>query len=508
MKPNMNSILRVLTATLLLVFFALVSYIGVLEQLYFITIIALVLGLISFWVWAKKSALSYRFLYPGMICFAVFTILPILFSVLISFTNLGTGHFFSKEESTKALLQNTYLPGNPSYLNFELYHDTDNGQYQLVAPHKNIASAPFELGQESSIVLNQKVEALTLEKLSLREVFKNAKELKKMTFILPNEAQLKYHRTDMLLEKRALYRYDKKRDALFNERTGQWFKANSERGYYIEEKSKERLLPGYYTIVGLKNYTDVFTNPNFKKTFLKVAGWTFVWALVGVALSFSLGISLAIFLNDKNFKGKIIYRNLLILPYSIPFFISVLVFKGMLNKDFGIINEALKFLTLSPVPWLEDSFWAKISCLMVNLWLGFPYMFLVTTGVLQSIPESVYEAAKIDGANRWQRFRHITIPMVLNAITPLLIGSFAFNLGNFVGIYLLTGGGPTMEGATTPAGETDILISYTYRLAFEGAGGQLFGMASSIALFIFVIITFLTVLNFKLFNVNPKKAKS
>lgn len=502
---NSSTFLRVAMAALLLLFFSAISYIGVMEHLYFITVLALVIGLVSFWVWAKKSALSYRFLYPGMICFLIFTILPIFFSILISFTNLGTGHFFSKEDATQTLLQNTYLPENAQFANYKLYSQGKNGPYQLITT-KGMVSNDFQLEQKGPVSLKRKEGTPLGTKLSPSEVFALKDELSKLTFTLPSGEKLKYHRTDMLLEKTPLYSYDKNKDALYNERTHEWFKANSKTGFYIGEKSHEKLLPGYYTVVGLKNYTDVFTNPNFKKTFLKVATWTFVWALVGVVLSFSLGISLAIFLNDKNFKGKIFYRNLLILPYSIPFFISVLVFKGMLNKDFGIINEALKFLTISPIPWLEDGFWAKIACLMVNLWLGFPYMFLVTTGVLQSIPESVYEAAKIDGANRWQRFRHITIPMVLNAITPLLIGSFAFNLGNFVGIYLLTGGGPTMPGATTPAGETDILISYTYRLAFEGAGGQLFGMASSIALFIFVIITFLTVLNFKLFNVNPKKS--
>lgn len=502
-----NTLLRGIMATLLFLFFSVISYIGFLEHLYFITVISMIIGLTSFWVWAKKSALSYRFLYPGMICFVIFTILPIFFSILISFTNLGTGHFFSKIDATKTLLQNSYLPDNAQFINFDLYSQGRNGPYKLVSHSSHMTSPPFLLGQDNTINLVEKnIKSLSGIKLSLSKVFALKEKLSKLTFIMPNGAKLKYHRTDLLLEKKPLYHYDKVKDALYNEYTHEWFKSNLKTGYFIGERSHEKLLPGYYTVIGIKNYTDVFTNPSFKKTFFKVATWTFIWAITGVILSFSLGISLAIFLNDKNFKGKIIYRNLLILPYSIPFFISVLVFKGMLNKDFGIINEALKFLTISPIPWLEDGLWAKVSCLLVNLWLGFPYMFLVTTGVLQSIPESVYEAAKIDGANRWQRFRYITIPMVLNAITPLLIGSFAFNLGNFVGIYLLTGGGPSMPGATTPAGETDILISYTYRLAFEGAGGQLFGMASSIALFIFVIITFLTVLNFKIFNVNPKKS--
>ena len=125
-------------------------------------------------------------------------------------------------------------------------------------------------------------------------------------------------------------------------------------------------------------------------------------------------------------------------------------------------------------------------------------MFLIVTGILQSIPESLYEAAKLDGAGRIATFKNITLPLIMSAVGPLLVGSFAFNLNNFVGIYLLTGGGPPIPGASTAVGETDILISYTYRLAFEGGQGQDFGLASSIALFIFLIVSILTLINFKL----------
>ena len=186
-------------------------------------------------------------------------------------------------------------------------------------------------------------------------------------------------------------------------------------------------------------------------------------------LTFLFGMTLAIILNEKDMFAKKIYRTLFVIPYSIPFFISVLIFRGMLNKDFGVVNEILaSFGVEHNIAWLEVPMLAKISCLLVNLWLGFPYMFLVTTGILQSIPMSIYEAAKLDGSSTYNTFKKITLPLILKAIGPILIGSFAFNLNNFIGIYLLTGGGPPIPGSATPAGSTDILISYTYRLAFEG----------------------------------------
>jgi maltose/maltodextrin transport system permease protein len=259
----------------------------------------------------------------------------------------------------------------------------------------------------------------------------------------------------------------------------------------------ESVGPGYYTFSGLKNYKELFFDPATKFVFFKSLTWTFAWAALSVLLTFSLGAFLAVVLNDLQGRSKFIYRMIFIIPYSIPFFISVLIFKGMLNKDFGEINTWLNAFTISPVPWLENKWWAKVSVLMVNLWLGFPYMLLVITGIIQSIPKSIYEASSLEGATKFQNFRFLTFPLVLRSMVPLLIGSFAFNMNNFVGIYLLTGGGPVIPNVSAPVGETDILISYTYRLAFEGAQGQNFGMAAAVSVLIFFIVVVLTVMNFR-----------
>ena len=307
--------------------------------------------------------------------------------------------------------------------------------------------------------------------------------LNNIKFVLPNGIELGYYRSDSLInvQKKYLSLPDKK---LKDMETGEIYYPNLSTGFYTN--GEDNLTPGFFVTVGLKNYLSLFTNPSIKSSFMKILIWTLIWAFSTVILTFSLGMFLALVVNNKNFQLKSVYRALLIIPYSIPFFISILIFKGLLNKDFGIINELICNFGFAKVSWLENPLMAKISCLLVNLWLGLPYMFLITTGILQSIPESVYEAASLDGAGKFATFKNITLPMIFSAIAPLLVGSFAFNLNNFVGIYLLTGGGPPIPGAMTPAGETDILISYTYRLAFEGGQGQDFGLASSIALFIFI----------------------
>jgi arabinogalactan oligomer/maltooligosaccharide transport system permease protein len=161
----------------------------------------------------------------------------------------------------------------------------------------------------------------------------------------------------------------------------------------------------------------------------------------------------------------------------------LLIWAGLLNDDFGVVNQVLHL----HVPWLFDPWWAKVSVIMVGVWMSVPYFFLVSLGSLQSIPTELVEAARVDGAGAWQVFRKITMPLLLVAVTPLLIASFAFNFNDFGKIYLLTGGGPQAEDQSI-AGSTDILISYTYKLAFAAGKGTDYGLAAALSLVIFVIV--------------------
>jgi arabinogalactan oligomer/maltooligosaccharide transport system permease protein len=237
----------------------------------------------------------------------------------------------------------------------------------------------------------------------------------------------------------------------------------------------------------------VFTNDSIRGPFIRVFIWTFVFAIGSVALTFAVGLGLAVTLNHPDMRGQRLYRSLIIIPYALPSFLSALIWQGLLNQEFGIIND---FLNLN-IAWLRDPTIAKVSVLLVNTWLGFPYMFLISTGALQAIPDNLKEAAAIDGATSRQAFRKVTFPLLMVALAPLLIASFAFNFNNFNTIFLLTGGGPPIAGAQTPAGHTDILISYTYRLAFESGRGSDFGLAAGIGILIFMIVATISALTFK-----------
>src|SRR5205823_2947441 len=172
-------------------------------------------------------------------------------------------------------------------------------------------------------------------------------------------------------------------------------------------------------------------------------------------------------------------RSVLVIPYAIPPFLSLLVWRGLLNDSFGVVNGLLGHVGVHPpwlfggnvFSWLGFVSWPRIAVTLVSIWLTTPYFFLVSLGALQSIPAELTEAAKVDGGGAWQIFRRVTLPLLLVAVAPLMIASFAFNFNNFNNVYLLTAGGP-YAGSSSIAGSTDILISYTYKIAIATGKGQ------------------------------------
>ncbi len=225
--------------------------------------------------------------------------------------------------------------------------------------------------------------------------------------------------------------------------------------------------------------------------------WNFAFAFFSLLFNFALGLAIAILFNDPSFPLKKLIRSLLIIPYTVPALITILIWRGMLNPELGVISRMLQNLLGWSPQWFTDQWWAKIAILLVNLWLSYPYFMLICSGALQSIPQDIYEAAIVDGASPWQNFRSITLPLLLVAVGPLLIASFTFNFNNFNLIYLFNAGGPPIAGTPTPAGHTDILISYVYNLAFSGSRGVNYGFAAAITIIIFFIVGAITLFQFR-----------
>jgi arabinogalactan oligomer/maltooligosaccharide transport system permease protein len=232
---------------------------------------------------------------------------------------------------------------------------------------------------------------------------------------------------------------------------------------------------------------------------LKIFSWTVIFAVASVLSTFVLGLALALLFNDERIRGKKIYRAIMILPYAFPGFLSAYVWKGMFSFEYGFINyNILGFEPGKGIPWLAEEGAAKWAILLCNLWLGFPYMFLITTGALQAIPAELTESAVIDGATPWQQLRLIKLPLLLVSLTPLLISSFAFNFNNFTIIYLITGGGPSGDPSLgVDVGGTDILISFVYKIAFSSSQGADYGLASAFSILIFFIVGGLSMIGFR-----------
>ncbi|RED64882.1 sugar ABC transporter permease [Cohnella lupini] len=235
--------------------------------------------------------------------------------------------------------------------------------------------------------------------------------------------------------------------------------------------------------VGFANFKALFTEAVWSKSLLSVLSWTVVWTLVATTLQITLAFFLAVLINDNRVKFKRVIRTVLILPWAVPSFMTVLVFTAMFNDTFGAINRDIFSHFGLSIPWLSDPLWARIAIIGIQVWLGFPYVFTLITGVLQSISKDWYEAADVDGGSRWKKFRFITMPHVLYATAPLLIMQYSFNFNNFNLIFLFNKGGPPVSGQNS--GATDILISWVYSLTFNENN---YKMAAAISIIMGIVV--------------------
>lgn len=250
--------------------------------------------------------------------------------------------------------------------------------------------------------------------------------------------------------------------------------------------------------VGFQNFVDLLSGQNtWSKGMIRVSVWTLVWAVASTFTCYFGGLLVAVQLKEINFKIAPVFRFIFILPYAVPSVVSMLVWKNLLNGTFGIINRTLMALNWidKPVQWLGSPLMAQFVCVLVNLWAGFGYFMLLSLGTMTSISEDINEAAKIDGAGRFQLFRYITMPLVLYQTIPLIIMSFAHNVNNFGAIYFLTNGAPAVADTTvTMAGGTDIFVTWIYKLTVNL---MKYNYASVIAVMIFIILAPFAIFNFK-----------
>jgi len=394
-----------------------------------------------------KISIPLKFFVPGILFFIAFVIAPILFTVLMSTYNYQTGNYIAKDAAIEQVLIRGVEP------------DANQTTFDLVSGKASNGS-----------------DAVLVSDLAKSDAYIKVRYKYQDDYYIVIEGQ------GVGAVFRQALAYDEKSDTMKNLQTGEIYVDNNRGNFVLEGSPEQMLTPGWRAPVWFENYTKLVTDSRVRTPLIKVFIWTVVFASLTVLSTFAFGLLLALALNKK-MRGRRIYRSVLILPYAMPSIMSILIWGGMFNTEFGAINNLLN----TDIAWFSDANFSRAAVLLVNLWLGFPYFYLICSGSLQAIPSELQEAAAIDGANPRQVFRTITLPLLLQILSPLLIASFAFNFNNFNLIYLLTGGGPrnTLDGEI--AGATDILISYTYQIAF-GRNILDFGLASAISVLIFFIV--------------------
>ena len=312
------------------------------------------------------------------------------------------------------------------------------------------------------------------------------------------ELKVRIQGTNTAAALEAQYVYDEAADTILDREENVLYQADDDQGKFVSADGCE-LVPGYTVRTGVANYIRFLNNPAFRGPLARVFIWTVVFALLGTLLSFSLGLLIAIAFG-RDMPGQKIIKSLLIIPFAISNVISILVWRGLWNSLNGPVASLVSSILGNSINVFADPTGVKFALVFINLWLAYPYYVLINSGALQAIPRSLYKAAKIDGANWWNQFRHITLPLLLVGVGPLLIGSFMVSFNAFNVIYLFNDGGPPMVGTPTPAGHSDILISYVSRLAFS-SGGQDFGYATAITMIIFLILAGMTFFQYRFMRV-------
>ncbi|WP_198937950.1 maltose ABC transporter permease MalF [Pelomonas sp. KK5] len=464
-------------------------------------------------VYVHPRFYAWRYVVPGILAVLVFIVLPMGYTLAIAFTNYSLQHLLPYERSTSVLLSRMHSASTGG-LDFKLF-DAGGGQYKLVfvdEEDKRFATPPLKLiEREQKVALAESADAPDEDSaLPLKDVIRLQPALKLLTVQQPDGVELKLSSLRRFTPSRPQYTLNKD-GSMTDDEDGKRLVANMKTGYWEKEPSEaggkpQPVEPGFRTYVGWQNYTRIFTDARFFQPFARVFAWTVSFASLNTLFTFGIGILLATAMNWDALRFRNAYRLMLFLPYAVPAFISIPVFRGLFNENLGEINLVLDQVFGIRPSWFSDAATARSMVLIVNAWLGYPYMMILCMGLIKAIPGELYEASALAGAGPFTNFFRITLPLIARPIAPLLITSFAFNFNNLALIALLTNGAPDYLDTEVPVGATDLLASYTYRMAFHDSG-QNYALACAISSIVFLIVAGLAVVNLKLFKVGKEEAR-
>ncbi|WP_017594611.1 ABC transporter permease subunit [Nocardiopsis potens] len=457
-------------------------------------LVAAVTGLV-WWVYLSERRVPAKYLLPGLLLLTAFQVVPVVYTVATSATNHGDGHRGTKEEAIARIEASSVTrtaDGREFALTIAAEGDSPSGElvFLLAGEDGEVYAGDAEgltpLPGARTGPTGRVLDADGYTPLTAAQANGRGAEVSGLAVPTGDGAGIRAQGLSAAYEGRAARVYDDGCDCITDSETGTVYTADDERGVFAADGG-ERLSQGWRVGVGADNYARIAADPGIASAFLSILGWNTAFAAGTTLGVFVLGLAVALALHTPDrLRGRTLYRLLLVLPYAMPAFAMMLLWRDMFNADFGLVNRVLG----TDTDWLGGTGTARAVALTVNIWLGFPYMFLICTGALQAIPRELVQAARLDGAGARQAFRHVTLPLLMVAVAPVLIATFAFNFNNFNAIWLTTEGGPFPPDSPT-AGSTDLLITYTYRLAFGGQGAE-YGYAAAVSVLIFLIVTLIS----------------
>ncbi|WP_320826486.1 maltose ABC transporter permease MalF [Reinekea sp.] len=451
-------------------------------------------------VFLSDRAYVWRYVFPGLVGVFVFVIFPIMYTLGLTFTNKSNLHLLSFAQSKAFFLQQTYVAEGSHTYPLALYVDGDETQLTLEGENGTLFASAQTLSMTHLEPITVKLVAISavpnLPEAPRRAFVDLRNQLTNIQLELPNGTLLVKSKLREYSESYSLWKaVEGEQELLQNQLDGTLLRADLEQGFFIDAAG-EYVTPGFQVNVGFANYRRILTDKGMFGPFLQIFTWTMFFSIFTVIATFFIGMTIASFVQWEPIKIRGLYQVLLILPYAVPGFILIMIFKALFNQNLGQINYVLDVLFNITPEWNSDPNFSRLMILIANLFMGYPYMFILSLGMLQSIPKDLYEASSLEGSGPLNNFFRITLPLVTRPMLPLLIASFTFNFNNFVLIQLLTRGDPIIIGSNPQAGETDLLVNYAFRLAFMG-DTQDFALGATISTFIFLMVGIMAVIYLK-----------
>lgn len=447
---------------------------------------SMVIGLTVFaaLVLLKKGLSPWRWLATGIALALLFTVFPILYTVFLSFTNMSSGHLLTKQQSVATLAAQVYVPAGAAQYSWKAYSKGD-GEYLVLftdAEGRAFVATPGSALEAYELQGEPPEELRGYAALDPVRSLQEIQRLSELRFGTPPEivAILDPGSAAPVVPAQ---RYDAANDSFVDAATGAVYRAKG--GSWVSDAGA-LLAPGFVDGNGTENYERFLGNEGYRRPLVGMIAWNIAFAALSVLFSFALGLMIA--LAFERLPGKRLIRSLLIVPYPIPVLVSIMVWRALLNEDMGLVTQTLQALFGASPKFFTDVLASQAAVVLINVYLSYPYFYILSSGALKAIPSELYEAADIDGAGPFQALTRITLPLSLRILSPLLIASFCFNFNNFTIIWGFNSGNPPMTDTIVPMGHTDLLVSFIYRLGFNAAGAADYGFSAAITVLLFVFV--------------------